>query len=174
MSIEERSEKHPSASSGIVVRSAHAGDYAAIRDLTVGIYVGEGLSNPGYVSTLGDVEGRAAHTDLLVAEAGGRVVGSVALAARGGPYAELAGPEEAVFRMLVVDPASRGQGAAQALVGACLDRARAAGCSRMVISTQPEMAAAHRLYQRLGFSREPARDWSPVEGVDLLAYVKDL
>lgn len=76
--------------------------------------------------------------------------------------------------MLVVAPDQRGHGIAGALVRECLDRARAAGCRRMVISTEPEMHAAHRLYRRLGFLREPARDWSPVEGVELLVYARPL
>ena len=36
------------------------------------------------------------------------------------------------------------------------------------------MRTAHRLYDRLGFSRLPECDWSPSEGVHLLAYVHDL
>jgi ribosomal protein S18 acetylase RimI-like enzyme len=76
--------------------------------------------------------------------------------------------------MLVVDPAARGQGVGQLLVRACLDRARAAGKHRMVISTDPRMTTAHRLYERLGFSRLPERDWSPIPGTDLLVYSRDL
>ena len=53
--------------------------------------------------------------------------------------------------MLVVDPAAqRSQGVGELLVTACLERARAAGKRRMVISTDPRMTAAHRLYERLG------------------------
>jgi hypothetical protein len=44
----------------------------------------------------------------------------------------------------------------------------------MVLSTDPRMTSAHRLYQRLGFSRVPGRDWSPVPGVDLLVYARKL
>jgi hypothetical protein len=32
------------------------------------------------------------------------------------------------------------------------------------------MHAAHRLYERLGFTRLPDRDWEPVPQVLLLAY----
>lgn len=35
-------------------------------------------------------------------------------------------------------------------------------------------AAGNSLYARLGFVREPARDWSPAPGVTLLAYSFDL
>lgn len=52
----------------------------------------------------------------------------------------------------------------------CLERARAAGVSSVVLSTQPQMRAAHRLYERLGFSRDPDLDWTPERGVELLGY----
>jgi ribosomal protein S18 acetylase RimI-like enzyme len=60
------------------------------------------------------------------------------------------------------------------LVRECLDRARAAGKRRMVLSTDPRMAAAHRLYTRLGFTRLPERDWAPRPGIDLLVYALEL
>jgi ribosomal protein S18 acetylase RimI-like enzyme len=76
--------------------------------------------------------------------------------------------------MLAVDPAVRDRGVGEALVRTCLDRARAAGKARMVLSTDPRMTAAHRLYGRLGFSRLPERDWTPVPGVELRVYALDL
>jgi hypothetical protein len=36
------------------------------------------------------------------------------------------------------------------------------------------MHAAHRVYERFGFTRAPERDWSPVEGLVLLVYVLEL
>ena len=44
----------------------------------------------------------------------------------------------------------------------------------MVLSTDPGMRAAHRLYERFGFTRAPERDWSPVPGVDLIAFALNL
>ena len=32
------------------------------------------------------------------------------------------------------------------------------------------MRAAHAVYRRAGFERAPERDWSPVPGVELLAF----
>jgi ribosomal protein S18 acetylase RimI-like enzyme len=52
----------------------------------------------------------------------------------------------------------------------CLERSRELGYHAVVLSTLPEMADAHRLYQRMGFRRLPERDWSPAEGVDLVAF----
>ena len=75
--------------------------------------------------------------------------------------------------MLAVSAAARGRGAGEALVRACVDRARALGRTRMVLSTQRSMHAAHRVYERLGFTRNPARDWNPLPEVDdilLLVY----
>ena len=44
------------------------------------------------------------------------------------------------------------------------------GCRGVAISTMDRMTGAHRLYERLGFSRVPEADWSPVDGVCLLAF----
>mgnify|MGYP004634202519 FL=1 len=36
------------------------------------------------------------------------------------------------------------------------------------------MTAAQRLYQRLGFTRLPERDWQPAPGIDLLVYAREV
>jgi predicted N-acetyltransferase YhbS len=76
--------------------------------------------------------------------------------------------------MLVVDPALRGAGTGEALVRACLDAARADGCSLVRLSSQEGMTAAHRLYERLGFVRSPSFDWSPEPGLQLRTYALPL
>ncbi|MGY1740668.1 MULTISPECIES: GNAT family N-acetyltransferase [unclassified Blastococcus] len=156
------------------VEPAAPADFDRIRELTVGVYRDERYASPSYLTELADVEGRAGRAELLVARLGGRVVGSVALVL-GGDFGEVtADDSEAAFRMLVVDPAARGAGVGELLVRACLDRARAAGKAAMVLSTDPRMTAAHRLYGRLGFRRLPERDWSPLPGVDLWVYARAL
>ena len=72
--------------------------------------------------------------------------------------------------MLAVAAEARGRGVGTALIQACLDEARATGLAGVAISTMAEMTGAHRLYERMGFSRVPEADWSPVEGVSLLAF----
>jgi ribosomal protein S18 acetylase RimI-like enzyme len=159
----------------LTVEPARPEDYAAIAELTVRVYVDGGLASAGYAPELADVAGRASHSELLVArDAEGRVVGSVALVLAGDFGNIIASDEEAAFRMLVVDTDAQGRGAGRLLVTGCLDRARAAGKRRMVLSTDPGMDRAHRLYERLGFTRRPERDWSPVPGVDLLVYALEL
>ena len=165
----------PARIAAAAVRAAGPADFPRIAELTVGAYVDDGLAPTEYVPTLADVAARAALADLLVASADdGSILGSVALVL-GGHFGEVtAGPEEAGFRMLAVDPAARGRGIGELLVLACLERARAAGKRRMVLSTDTRMAAAHRLYERLGFARLPERDWSPLPGVDLIVYARNL
>ncbi len=36
------------------------------------------------------------------------------------------------------------------------------------------MTHAHRIYARLGYRRDPTRDWDPVPGVHLIAFAKEL
>jgi ribosomal protein S18 acetylase RimI-like enzyme len=165
----------PAGSSSLTVEPAQPEDFGAIARLTVDVYVGGELATDAYTPQLADVAGRASRSDLLVArDAEGRIVGSVALVLSGDFGEVTTSEEEAAFRMLVVDPEARGQGIGELLVTTCLERARAAGKRRMVLSTDPRMTAAHRLYERMGFRRLAERDWSPMPGVDLLVYARAL
>jgi ribosomal protein S18 acetylase RimI-like enzyme len=159
----------------LAVSPAGPGDFDGIADLSVRVYVGGGLASEGYTSDLADVAGRASRAELLVVrDDNGHVVGSVALVLSGDFGEVTTSDEEAAFRMLVVDPAAQGRGLGTLLVTTCLDRARAAGKRRMVIATGTRMTAAQRLYERLGFTRLPERDWSPVPGIDLIVYSREL
>jgi RimJ/RimL family protein N-acetyltransferase len=44
----------------------------------------------------------------------------------------------------------------------------------VAISTDPRWTDSHRVYERVGFRRVPERDFVPVPGVFLWAYVLDL
>jgi ribosomal protein S18 acetylase RimI-like enzyme len=156
------------------VRRATDADYAAVGELTVRAYVDDGHLPAGiaYVEVLADAESRDREAELWVAAEAttGRVLGSVTFAEPGSDYAELAEPHEAEFRMLAVAHEARGRGVGEALVRLCIERARELGLAGLVMSTQPSMVRAHRVYERLGFVRAPERDWEPVPGVSLLAY----
>jgi ribosomal protein S18 acetylase RimI-like enzyme len=84
------------------------------------------------------------------------------------------GPDEAEIRALAVAPGVQHGGVGTGLLLTALNWAELAGARRVVLSTLPEMRAAHRLYERNGFRRLPDRDWSPRPGVQLLAYVLEL
>ncbi|MEW2049511.1 GNAT family N-acetyltransferase [Streptomyces sp. NPDC005476] len=162
----------------IVIRQAEPGEYGALGDLTARAYLDDGLldfgESDGYLHELRDVAKRVAAAEVLVAVDGGRLLGGVTFVPGPGPMADLARPGEAEIRMLAVGRAARGRGAGEAMVRACVGRARAMeGCTAVVLSTQRTMHAAHRLYERLGFVRTPERDWRPLPHLDditLLAY----
>jgi GNAT superfamily N-acetyltransferase len=161
----------------VVIRPAQPDEYEAIGELAVRVYLAEGYTRPGshYPGVLRDVATRAAKAEVVVAvDDAGTLLGTVTYAAGGTPYAETAGPDEAGFRMLVVDPAARGRGVGEALVAWCVERARAAGDTVLRLSTQDTMTAAGRLYQRLGFTRTPDRDWQPEPDVHLTTYALEL
>ncbi len=158
---------------GLVVRAARPGEHDAVGELTAAAYVIDGHNSPtdGYVAVLRDAHARAAHGALLVAvSAQGRLLGTVTLARHGSELAKLAGPGEVELRMLGTDPATRGRGVGRALVEAAIERARQAGASGVVLCTMPSMLAARRLYERLGFHRDPTLDREPLPGLTVLGY----
>jgi GNAT superfamily N-acetyltransferase len=160
----------------VLIRRARPDEYEQIGELTVRVYLAEGYIRTGshYLGVLADVAGRAEKAEVMVAvDESDRLLGTVTYAGYGSPYAETAtAPDEAGFRMLVVDPAARGQGVGDALVRWCIERARQDGARVLRLSTQAGMASAARLYLRLGFTRTPDLDWSPEPDVDLLTYEK--
>lgn len=157
----------------LAIRPATEADLATIGAITVEAYRADGFleGSDDYANTLADAAGRFRAAELLVAvDSADEVLGSVTVVSPGSPYAEVSEPGEMEFRMLSVAAPARGRGVGEALVRAVIGRARAAGVGRVVLSSSEKMLAAHRLYERLGFTRLPERDWSPLPGVNLVAY----
>ncbi|MFC9130997.1 GNAT family N-acetyltransferase [Streptomyces sp. NPDC057099] len=161
-----------------LIRRVQPTEYGPLGELTAHAYLTDGLLDFGqsdeYLHELRDVAKRAAAADVLVAVENDTLLGGVTFVPSGGPMADIAGPGEAEIRMLAVSHAARGRGTGEALVRACVDRARATpGCLRIVLSTQRTMRTAHRIYERLGFTRTPERDWKPIPhlaDITLLTY----
>ncbi|MDX3797595.1 GNAT family N-acetyltransferase [Streptomyces sp. AK04-3B] len=163
----------------IAVRPVTPAEHETLGDITARAYLDDGLLDFGgsdpYLHELRDVAKRAATAEVLVAVDGERLLlGGVTFVPGSGPMADLARAGETEIRMLAVARQARGRGVGEALVRACVARARAVeGCRTVVLSTQRSMSAAHRLYERLGFVRTPERDWRPLPELDditLLTY----
>ena len=153
------------------IRPAEPAELPDVADLCVAAYAPFLAGEGHYVAELRDVARRASEAELLVAvEGGGGVLGTVTFVPDGGALGEIAGPGEAEFRMLAVGPAAQGRGVGTALLRRVLDESRRGGKEGVVCSSLPVMEAAHRIYENVGFERVPERDWSPVPGVELLAF----
>ena len=147
-------------------------------ELTVAAYAADGYldGTDDYADELADAVRRAELATVLVAvdEPSGRVLGTATFCLAGTPYAEVSAPGEAEFRMLAVAPEARGQGVGAALVHSCVELARSADSTAVALCSLEAMATAHRIYERMGFTRSPERDWQPLPGLTLVAYLRPL
>ncbi|KRE57730.1 GCN5 family acetyltransferase [Arthrobacter sp. Soil736] len=131
-----------------VFRPARPADYSEVRRVTRDAYLHAGhfTADHPYMSVLDNVEHRAEHAEVWVAEASGAVVAAVTLTSQGG------GVGRAVVRRVIEH--------AQSLPG----------IGAISITSATFMERAHGLYESLGFQRVPARDWY-VPGEDVLLWV---
>lgn len=156
------------AAADVVVRDARPDERDAIAALTLRVYEEYAtIMAPGAWAGLRDAVREAlaadAPADRIVAERARRVVGSVmlfppAVDAYGALAASAPWPE---LRLLAVDPVERGRGTGQRLVEECIRRARASGATALGLHTSRSMAAAMRMYRRMGFVRAPEWDFQP-------------
>ncbi len=156
------------------MRLARPQEYAAVGALTEAAYRARGMEEESYAGQLRAAAERAARAELYVALAGGLLLGTATFCGPASTWRQIAAEEEAELRMLAVDPARQDHGVGSALTGACVERSRALGLRALVLCTPRELVVARRLYERLGFTRTPERDWSPRPSVDLIAYALPL
>lgn len=162
--------------SGYVIRNAASPlETLQALDLLRSIYVDEGFTDPGVAPRLFSANRLDGQGDLIVAATlDGRVVGAVLFLGQGSTLLQISQPEEAEFRLLGVCPTARGKGCGRLLVEECLRRSRLRGARRIVLSTQPTMLVAHRLYECLGFRRQVERDWHSSSGRAMRVYALEL
>lgn len=151
------------------IRRADLADADQVGILSERVYRQGGWADERYSPILRDGRSRIEEAEVLVAEAGGAIIGTAAVARPGTRYASIAQPDEVEIRILVVDQAARGQGVADRLMAACESLARDEGFAAVVLCTEPDMYAAQRLYERRGYVRQPGRDRS-IGRLVLLAY----
>lgn len=149
---------------GLTIRAPQPSELEPLGDLVVAAYdaIGANEDDDDYVPVLRDVARRAREAVVLAAvdDETGALLGCVTYVPdAANPWAEHLREGEASIRMLAVDPAAQGRGVGTALVEACLARARSEGRSSVFLHSLPIMTSAQRIYERLGFRRDPDRDW---------------
>jgi len=111
---------------------------------------------------------------VFVAERAGAVLGVVALLAPGTRGCAVAHVGEAELSRLAVSATARRQGIGAALVGHCEGVARGEGWEAIALWSRRYQVAAHRLYESLGYRREPARDSVDDTGHERLVFRLEL
>jgi ribosomal protein S18 acetylase RimI-like enzyme len=165
--------EHRDPAGDVVIRIARDEEGDAVGVLTELVYREGGLVGDDYAGELRAGEARVRDATVFVAELDGRLVGSVTAALPGTAYSEISRPDELEVRMLAVADDVRRRGIADALMEAVEAMARQRRLAGVILSTAPAMHAAHRLYERRGYTRRPERDWD-VGRLRLLAYQLDL
>jgi ribosomal protein S18 acetylase RimI-like enzyme len=132
-----------------------------------------------YLDHIADVAGRAERTVILGAFEDGRVLGTLTLeldrrVSEGEDHAEAERlpADQAHIRMLGVAPDARGRGIGRTLMQESIRLARERGKTLMTLHTTQRMKAAQRMYEAMGFRRDP--DVQVSEDFVLLAYSLEL
>jgi ribosomal protein S18 acetylase RimI-like enzyme len=137
------------------------------------VYVDEGYTQKSFAQENFAPANLRKRGELILAKnQTGQVLGTVILVSPSSPARQVAKIDEAEIHLLAVSPQARLQGIGSALLMSCEQRARSIGFSKIVLSTQPAMKEAQRLYSRLGYTRNPARDWTKPDGRTYLVYEK--
>ena len=151
------------------VRPAHSGDVPAILSLIGGVFAEYGclldaehedthLLNPGE-------HFRARSGEFWVVEDAGHTFATVAV--------EIA-ERVAELKCLYVHQDSRRQGWGRRLTQMCIDFARQAGATRMVLWSDTRFRAAHALYYAVGFRQRGTRDLHDSNSTTEFGFTLDL
>jgi len=149
-------DKTPAA----ILRSHHPGDMGWVVQSHGALYASEYGFDSGFEALVAEIVAKFLHTfdasreRCWIAELDGAPVGSVFLVRDSDDVAKL--------RLLLVDPAGRGQGLGRRLVGECIAFARACGYRKVTLWTQSILTAARKIYQDAGFvlvASEPHRSF---------------
>ena len=126
----------------------------------------EKMFNPDELQKRGEI--------MLARSPTGDLLGIIICVRPTSPARQVAEMDEAEMHLLAVHSTARGQGIASSLIVACEQQANALGYFKMVLSTQPTMKVAHRVYERMGYRRNSARDWSKINGKSFFVYEKPI
>ena len=159
----------------MTVRAIQESEFEAVANLRVDAFLAAGMvkdRGTPYAQNLRTVHDHVQHGHVLVAHVDDVLAGTVTIAPPGTPHADVARDGEWEVRFLAVAVDAWGTGVGDALMASCDELARTAGVNDLVLSVISQNAAAHRLYSRLGFTRQPERDFSPAADVLLEVYTR--
>jgi GNAT superfamily N-acetyltransferase len=127
---------------------------------------------PAMLAGLSKTSDLSANGEVIVAEFQSQFAGAVVYVRPDNPKAAFFDQSWPVIRMLVVDPALRGNGLGRALSAECIARAKRDGSPVIALHTSPIMSVALPMYLRMGFVK--AYDAPPIFGVPYAVYTKVL
>ncbi|HVQ89189.1 MAG TPA: GNAT family N-acetyltransferase [Actinomycetes bacterium] len=158
----------------LLIRTALPAEYAAVGSLTADAYapvLADGQDDP-YRQVLLDARSRGEQAELLVAvDANQRLAGTVTLGRPGTAYAQIAREDELEVRMLAVAVGRERQGVGRQLMSEANNIAKREGFRSLVLSVIGSNTTALTFYERLGYQREPGRDWLPRADMELMLQV---
>lgn len=166
-----------------MIRNANPNEFETIGKLLVQVYSQlEGFpkesEQPNYykiLSNIGELTIKP-ETQLLVAVCGEKIAGAVVyfsdMQYYGSGGTATKEKNASGFRLLAVDPSTRGQGIGKLLVMDCIEKAKDRGHHQMIIHSTKAMKTAWEIYENLGFKRSEDLDFMqgelPVFGFRLL------
>jgi GNAT superfamily N-acetyltransferase len=159
------------APAAAVLRGPRPGDIRWVVQRHGALYAGEYGFDASFESLVAEIAAKfiapfdASRERCWIADIDGTPVGSVFLMRHSDDVAKL--------RLLLVDPAGRGQRLGQRLVAECIGFARQCGYRKITLWTQSILVAARRIYQDAGFvlvATEPHHSF----GVDLVGETWEL
>ena len=127
---------------------------------------------PAMLASLSKTSDLSASGEVIIAELQHAFAGAVAYFGPDRPKAPFFDQRWPIIRMLVVDPAFRGNGIGRALTDECIARARRDGSPIIALHTSPIMTVALPMYLRMGFVK--AHDAPPIFGAAYAVYTKAL
>lgn len=162
-------------SAGTEAETGSEAEIAAVSALVRAAYEDDYRLDEGYLAEIADVRGRMAVAEVWVAEdlRSGALLGTVTVPRPGERLHDDTAEGEMDLRLLGVAHEARGRGVGERLMRHCIDLARRRGASRLVLHTASQMEAAWRLYDRMGFTRIPEREYDFVASGEvrhLMAY----
>ena len=121
-----------------------------------------------FCKRIGSMSSLAAESEIIVAETYNEFSGAVAYYAPGKDTTAYFPREWASIRLLVVNPASRGEGVGRALMNETINRANRDSAQAMGLHTSEIMVVALSMYLRMGFKK--IKDIPEIHGVPYAIY----